>query len=164
MGANRVGEHAATLEETVKETRARRESEKKRYMTQYGVDIKDLMNYSVIIDTTAATPEQVAECLISSFEAWQADRDFKMAYISPERLYYPDDAADGERVADLSERLDRGESIPTVEAIEVDGEFYLSSGLESAIAYSLNMVGFIPVKLVRGSIDGKKYIKMKNSL
>ena len=30
MNANRVGEHAATLEETVRQTRARRESEKKR--------------------------------------------------------------------------------------------------------------------------------------
>ena len=164
MGANRVGEHAATLEETVRETKARRESEKKRYMTQYGVDIKDLMNYSVIIDTTAATPEQVAECLISSFEEWQADRDFKMAYISPERLYYPDDAPDEAAVASLSERLERGESIPAVQAFEADGEFYLSSGLESAIAYSLNMAGFIPVKLVRGDIGGKKFIKMKNSL
>lgn len=164
MGANRVGEHAATLEDTVKETKARRESEKKRYMTQYGVDIKDLMNYSVIIDTTAATPDAVAECLIKSFEIWKSDRDFKMAYIAPERLYYPDDAADGEAVARLSQALDAGESIPEVEIFEVDGEFYLSSGLESAIAYSLNMAGFIPAKLVRGDIGGTKYIKMKNSL
>jgi len=164
MSANRVGEHATTLEETVKETKARRESEKKRYMEQYGVDIKDLMNYSVIIDTTAATPEAVAECLIKSFEAWQADRDFKMAYIAPERLYYPDDAADPEAVASLSARLDVCESIPAVEVAERDGEFYLVSGLESAVAYSLNMEAFIPTRLVRADIDGKKYIKMKNSL
>ena len=164
MGANRVGEHAATLEETVKETKARRESEKKRYMTQYGVDIKDLLNYSVIIDTTAATPEEVAERLISSFEDWKENADFRMAYISPERLYYPDDAADAAEAARLSSLLDEGERIPEVEVFEVDGEFYLSSGLESAIAYSLNMNAFIPARLVRGSLEGKKYIKMKNSL
>lgn len=164
MGANRAGEHAATLEDTVKETKARRESEKKRYMTQYGVDIKDLMNYSLIIDTSAATPSEVAECLITSFKAWQADRDFKMAYIAPERLYYPDDAADTEKAASLAAALDGGESIPTVEVFESDGEFYLSSGLESAIAYSLNMEAFIPARLVKGDVGEKKYIKMKNSL
>ena len=164
MGANRVGEHAATLEDTVKETKARRESEKKRYMTQYGVDIKDLMNYSVIIDTTAATPEAVAECLISSFLKWQTDKDFKTAYIAPERLYYPDDAPDFDMASSLAARLDAGESIPEVEVMECDGEFYLVSGLESAIAYSLNMESFIPAKLVRGTVGEEKYTKMKNSL
>ena len=44
MSANRQGEHAASLEETINDTRARRESEKKRYLEQYGVDIKDLTN------------------------------------------------------------------------------------------------------------------------
>ena len=164
MSANRVGEHAATLEDTVRETKERRESEKKRYMTQYGVDIKDLMNYSVIIDTTAATPEEVAQCLISSFDTWKEDKSFKRAYVAPERLYYPDDAADEAAVASLSVKLDAGESIPEVEIAEADGEFYLVSGLESAVAYSLNMNGFIPARLVRADIGGKKYIKMKNSL
>ena len=164
MGANRVGEHAATLEDTVKQTRERRESEKKRYMTQYGVDIKDLANYSVIIDTTTATPAEVAERLISAFESWQADRAFNMTYVSPERLYFPDDAADAVEVSRLSELLEAGESIPTVEIFERDGEFYLHSGLESAVAYSLNMQTFIPAKLVKACATDVKYVKMKNSL
>ena len=79
MNANRVGEHRATLEDTVRETKARRESEKKRYLEQYGVNIKDLTNYSLIVDTTYATPDEVAECIISSFEKWQADKSFKCA-------------------------------------------------------------------------------------
>ena len=51
MRANRQGEHETTLEATVAQTKARRESEKKRYMEQYGVDIKDLTNYSLVVDT-----------------------------------------------------------------------------------------------------------------
>ena len=86
MGANRAGEHAATLEETIKETKARRESEKKRYKTQYGVDIKDLINYSLIVDTTAATPDEVAECILSAFEEWKRDSEYKAAYISTDRI------------------------------------------------------------------------------
>jgi len=164
MSANRVGEHSATLEETIKETKARRESEKKRYMTQYGVDIKDLTNYSLILDTSHATPEEVAERLILSFEEWKRDKTMKAAYVTPERIYYPDDAADDELVNELSVCLERGEKIPDVSLIEKDGEFYLDEGLESALAYSFNMNTFIPARLVEGDIAGKKYTKMKNSL
>ena len=164
MNANRTGEHAATLEETVRETKARRESEKKRYREQYGVDIKDLMNYSLIIDTSDATPEEVAERLIKSFEDWKKDKSKKALYITPSRLYYPDDAADSERVARFASLLDMGESIPEVTVIEEDGEFYLESGLEEALAYSFNMETFIPARLVSGTASGKKYTRMKNSL
>ena len=146
------------------QTKARRESEKKRYLTQYGVDIKDLSNYSLIIDTSHATPEEVASRLIDSFEEWKLDKSRKAAYICPERLYYPDDSADSEAVAELSSRLEAGEAVPEVAVIEQDGEFYLESGLESALAYSFNMNTFIPVRLVKGDISGKKYVKMKNSL
>ncbi len=164
MNANRKGEHAATLEETVAETRARRESEKKRYLSCYNVDIKDLGNYDLIIDTTVATPDEVADCLISGYEAWCADKNYKAVFVSPERLNYPDDEADGELISSLSDKLDRGESIPPVEVFEKDGEFYLSLGLESALAYSFSMSRYIPAVLVTGDICGKKYIKMKNTL
>ena len=163
MNANRKGEHNATLEETVAATKARRESEKKRYREQYGVDIKDLTNYSLVVDTTNATPDEVAECVISAFNAWQNDKAFSAAYISPERLNYPDDEADQAVVSDLAEKLDAGEKIPEVCVCERDGEFYLVSGLESALAYSFNMQTFVPAKLIAEEPCGE-YIKMKNSL
>jgi cytidylate kinase len=164
MSANREGEHASTLEETVKETRARRESEKKRYMTQYGVNIKDLMNYSVIIDTSHATPEEVASRLMASFEEWKLDREKKAAYITPERLYYPDDGADEGEISRLASLLDEGKEIPEVTVYEKDGEFYLASGLESALAYAFNMSTFIPARLIEGEPSCAEYTKMKNSL
>ena len=164
MNANRKGEHASTLEETIKETGARRASEKKRYLTQYGVDIKDLSNYALIVDTTVATPIEVAECIISAFEKWKNDRDYKAVFISGERLNYPDESADAEKIGVLSGKLEAGEEIPEVCVFERDGEFYLSEGLESALAYSFNMNTFIPAKLVDGDPSGKEYTKMKNSL
>ena len=164
MGANRQGEHKSSLEDTIKDTKARRESEKKRYFEQYGVHIKDLTNYSLIVDTTYATPDEVASCILNAFEAWQKDKSFTAAYISPERLNYPDDEADAEKLASLSASLELGEEIPEVEVFELDGEFYLESGYESALAYSLAMNTYIPAKLVRGDATGKKFVKMKNSL
>jgi len=163
MNANRKGEHAATLEETVSQTRARRESEKKRYMTQYGVDIKDLGNYALIVDTTEATPDEVADCIIDAFEAWQADKSYRRAFISPGRLNFPDDAPDEELISIRTAKIDAGEPIPEVKVYECDGEFYLVDGLESALAYSFNMSTFIPATLVSEKPEGK-YVKMKNSL
>ena len=163
MCANRAGEHAATLDETIAQTRARRASEKKRYMEQYGVDIKDMSNYSLIVDTTVATPDQIADIIVSAFEIWQNNKDYKQVFISPERLNYPDTPTDAERISELSCSLDCGENIGVVEVFERDGEFYLSSGLEEALAYSFNMNTFIPAVLVSGEPSGE-YVKMKNSL
>ena len=164
MGANRQGEHASTLEATIADTKARRESEKKRYKTQYGVDIKDLTNYTLIVDTTVANPEAVAECIISSLDEWRADPDFKALYISGERLNFPDDEPDGERVAFYTTKLDEGEDIPVVRIFEEDGEFYVDGEPEAALAYSFSDSPFFRATLVNGSSDGKKYVKMKNSL
>jgi cytidylate kinase len=164
MNANRQGEHASTLEQTLKPTRARRLSEQKRNMEQDGVDIKDLMNYSLIVDTTEATPENVAEVIISSFKKWQEDKSFSLCCICPERLNYPDDAPDSERVAKLAEALDEGKDIPEITVFECDGEFYIDEGAESALAYAFNMCTHIPARLVRGSTEGHKYVKMKNSI
>ena len=166
MGANRQGEHSATLEETVAETKRRRESEKKRYMEQYGVDIKDLSNYSLILDTTYATPAEVAEALIYAFGEWQADKTYREVLISPERLNYADDCADVWAVQAFAEKLDAGEDVPPVTVFERDGEFFVRDGVETVLAYAINMERFIPASLVSAPVndDGVKYVRMKNSL
>ena len=162
--AQRTCEHASTLEETIVCTKERRASEKKRYSEQYGVDITNLSNYSLVVDTTYATPEEVAGVILSSFERWQRDKSLSFCYISPERLNYIDDEHDGELMADLSSRLERGEDIPEVTVFEEDGEFYVEDGLESSLAYAFNLFTYIPAKLVEGSVGERKYVKMKNSL
>lgn len=157
MNANREGEHAATLEQTVAQTRARRESEKKRYLEQYGVDIKDLTNYDLVVDTTVATPDEVADCICEAFAAWQADKSYKMAYISTERINFPSDAPDEEKMANVT-----AEDLPTL--CERDGEFYLIDGIESAIVATFEMKPFIAAKLVSADIPDGEFVKMKNSL
>jgi cytidylate kinase len=164
MRANRAGEHAASLEQTIADTRARRESEKKRYFDQYGVHIKDLTNYSLIVDTTYATPDEVAECIISSFAKWREDKEYKRAFISPERMNYPDEQYDEEKMREYSVKLELGENIPVPEVVECDGEFYLVSGLDCAMAYAFSMSGFIPAALINGDKLSCNYVKMKNSL
>lgn len=164
MNANRIGEHSATLEQTVNDTLARRNSEKKRYMEQYGVDIKDLSNYSLIVDTSVATPEEIASLIIDEFEKWKSDRQRCMLYLSPERINYPDKAPNDSLLQKNLDALENGEAPEKITVCEEDCEFYLLSSLESALAYSLSMYNFIPCMLVSESVDKSKYVKMKNSL
>ena len=164
MGANRTGEHVATLEETVACTKGRRESEKKRYFTQYGVDITDFSNYDLVVDTTYATPEEVAGVILSCLEKWKADPTLHFCYLSPERINYIDDEHDGEKMAECSSALERGEDIPSVKVFECDGEFYIADGQESALAYAFNLYTYLPATIVKGEIGDNKYVKMKNSL
>ena len=163
MNANRKGEHSATLEETVEATRARRESEKKRYNEQYGVNIKDLSNYSLIVDTTVATPDDVAECIVSSFEKWQQDKSYKRVFVSPERLHFPERELDGDMLSPFNSKVEQGEEIHEISVCERDGEFYLVDGFEAAMAYVFNFATCIPATLVDAEPSGE-YVRMRNSL
>jgi cytidylate kinase len=163
MNAGRTGESTASLEVQVSETKRRRESEKKRYSEKYGVDIQDLSNYDLVVDTTYATPEVIADCIVNCFEKWRLDKSFSGVYISPERLNYPEREIDAELVGSLATKLELGEEIPTPEIAEENGEFYLVSGFESAMAYSMSFSDFVIGKLVSEKLDCE-YVKMRNSL
>ena len=163
MYANRCGEHNSTLEETIDCTRQRRESEKKRYTEQYGVDIKDLSNYSLIVDTTVASPEQIASRIADSFTLWQRDKSYKRVFLSPERLHFPERELDGDMLSPLSSRLEAGEELGGITVCERDGEFYLIDGFEAAMAYVFAFSTFIPATLVNTEPEGE-YVRMRNSL
>lgn len=165
MKDHRVGEHAATLEETIAETARRRASEKKRYFTLYGVDIKALSNYDFVIDTTHATPECIAEQILSAYEKARAGEPFAPVLLSPERLYYEDTPPDEARVAALSDRMASGEEL-SLDVWERDGDFYLVGGAEAVLASVLDLIELMPARLVPPPPDAskKQYIRMKNSL
>lgn len=163
MCAGRKGDCADRLDEMIEQVRARRESERKRYHEKYGVNIKDLTNYDLIVDTTYATPEQVAAAVADGFEIWRRNPDYRAALICPARLSYPDDPADGDEVQRRADILDTGGNIPPVSVQELDGEFYVVSEPESALAYSLSDMTFVPCTLLPGTPSGS-FVKMKNSL
>ena len=163
MRANRACEHCATLEETIANTKARRASEKKRYLEQYGVNIKDLSNYSLIVDTTVATPEEIAECILTAFKKWQADKSYRRMFVSPERIHFPERELDGDALSPFTASVEQGGEAEGITLCESDGEFYLVDGFEQAMAHVFNFSTFIPATLVDGEPSGE-YVRMKNSL
>lgn len=59
-----------TLEETIKAIQEREAAERSRYITQYGVDILDMQNYDLVIDTSFLTSEQVAKLIQNGYNNW----------------------------------------------------------------------------------------------
>lgn len=164
MNDHRAGEHEESLEKTAARTKERRASEKKRYFEKYGVHIMDLSNYDLVVDTTYATPDEVAHAILNAYDEWREGRPFEPVLICPQRLHYPDEGCDGELVMDLSEMLLRGEPVPPVVLSECDGEFYVRAGAASALARALNTDTFVPGTLVPYEEDGTVYVKMENSI
>ena len=67
-GNNRVAEAYANVLEAKEALIHRSEQEKSRYMDKYGVDIYDLSNYNMVIDTVDKTPEEIADIIQKGFE------------------------------------------------------------------------------------------------
>lgn len=67
MNAGRSSEVYNSIEEAVTKIKERREAEQIRFKQCYGVDILDMSNYDCVIDTTALSPEEVAEEMINKY-------------------------------------------------------------------------------------------------
>jgi predicted cytidylate kinase len=73
-------------------TRRRTESERSRFGSLYGVDILKLRNYDMVIDTTSASPEEIAETVLQKLSAPQsaateAATRPNVLLVDPRRIY-----------------------------------------------------------------------------
>ena len=78
--AGRAQEKYASVEEAMVKIKEREASGKKRYKEKYGVDRMDLFNYSLVIDTTKATPDEICDCILSCADMWCIDNNFRACY------------------------------------------------------------------------------------
>ena len=164
LRANREGDHAATLAEMAEDIRARKASERRRYSEQYGVDCKDLSNYDLVVDSTYASPEAVAACILASFDEWLKDKTRRIAYICPRRFFYPDEGTDDGEATRLSELLDAGEDVGIACATEADGDIYLTDRAEVALAYAISDLPLVPTQLTVGKIPAGDFVRMTDTL
>ena len=66
--AGRSDERYSDEKEAAGKLLLRREREKKRYADFYGVDITDMNNYDLVVDTTDKSVEEVAEAIIDGYK------------------------------------------------------------------------------------------------
>jgi len=65
----RINESYASIEEASSDIMARKESENKRYLSLYGADCSDMSRFDLIIDTSLLSSEQVADAIITAYQA-----------------------------------------------------------------------------------------------
>ena len=81
---DRRSEGYDALEDALENIRARRQSELRRFKDLYGVDLADGANYDLVVDTSSATPEQIADVILSCVENWRGGRPFAKSWRPPE--------------------------------------------------------------------------------
>ena len=84
MDNKRVGEGYQTLEDTLDSIKARRQSEILRYKKQYGLDLEQLSNYDIVLDTGHTTIEENAQLLKKAY--CQTDKSMAHLWLSPQTL------------------------------------------------------------------------------
>ncbi|MBQ3235163.1 MAG: cytidylate kinase family protein [Clostridia bacterium] len=70
INAGRSDETYDDVDVAIREIKKRRESELLRYNSLYHVDIMDMSNYDLVVDTNGKTPAEVADYIIKNFEKW----------------------------------------------------------------------------------------------
>ena len=75
-----------TLEEATMDTQTRKENEQARYKKRYGVDLQDVNNYRLVIDTSYSSVEDIAEVIEKCLELEMEDKDYGKTWTSPKKL------------------------------------------------------------------------------
>ncbi len=68
--ANRQDETYDSVEEAFSRLLLRRQREQKRYHDFYNVDITDMSNYQLVVDTTGKTPIEVADEIVAGWKIY----------------------------------------------------------------------------------------------
>lgn len=102
VGAARVlqrtggrAEHYESVEQALAGTGERVESERRRFRQIYGVDIFRLANYDLVVDTTEAPPDAVAEAVLARFAGTVPLVGHPALLLAPGRVLGPDAGATG---------------------------------------------------------------------
>ena len=77
-----------TLQESIEKTESRKKEEIERYKEFYGLDLSNQNNYRLIIGTTLASIEDIAQTIIKCEERFREGKPFSKTWASPE-LFYP---------------------------------------------------------------------------
>ena len=120
--ASRSDEFHGSLAEALDNNLSRTRLEAVRYHTLYGIELRDYRNYDLVVDTSFASPQDVAATIEAGFRARETLNAFAHAWMCPRRL------AEMPRTA-----CESGVSAPTNRSSGVtlavrDGQFLLLSG------------------------------------
>ena len=128
---------------------ARKESENKRFLEEYGVDCSDLRNYDVIVDATLLTPDQVIGQLVAVIGRWKEGLDFNKYWTSPRSLFPTEhvEQVAGQAAGDLRAGIERDDSDPDhpIEVVSYQNFWFIWKGHRRASAALLAKRAVVPI-------------------
>lgn len=144
LGASRSDESYSHAEEAIALLQERRNSEIGRFQKYYGVDISDLRNYDLVIDTTHVGVERIVDAI---FGAETSDRK-PAALLSPVDLVPTRglDAAEAGRLASIGKSMAEGgfDHAAPIKVLYVDHTFFIAEGHLRAAAAVRNGLDLVP--------------------
>lgn len=154
---DRKNEQNNDIEHTIQNIIIRKASEVKRFRDQYNVEINDLQNYNIVVDSSFISPENIADFVLNKFESWKLHKEFNRVWLSPKNIY----PLQGIREHSVQYTKDIKESIAAIgytesepiQVIQKDGNYFIYNGHKrccSAIALGLDL---IPVVIINENHD-----------
>ena len=146
-----------SVEEAKKEREERRIGENTRYKERYGVDLKDENNYDLIIDTSYATPSDIADVILQCEKYYEEGKEFGKKWASPQ-TFLPlqnerDTLSEGMSMynfEEIVESINKKGYLPSqsIEVVKVDGLNYIIEGHHRnfAAAYAGNTL--VPFEVI----------------
>lgn len=157
----RKAETYGDVRDAVKALYTRQSLEKERYGQLYGVNYYDLNNYDLVIDSTNASPAEIADEIIRRFEQYKSGDHTKHMEISPYRIYpvQPAEKLDDIRVEKYSsESEDQSCFDDTLEVALKNGRWYAAKENEKLMAAQADKKSFICVKVGREKVESSNDI------
>lgn len=146
-----------SIEEAKKEREERRIGENARYIEIYGVDLNDENNYDLIIDTSYATPSDIADIIFQCEKYYEEGKKFGKKWASP-KTFLPlqrerDTLARGMSMCDfeeMTESINKNGYFPEscIEVVNVDGLNYIIEGHHRNFAAAYVGKTLIPYNII----------------
>jgi len=134
-------EQYSSLEEACDQLTQRRASEKLRFKLLYDIEIDDPRNYSVIVDTTFANPDEVAGKIIEAYNDWRSSTLTVKAWFNPKRLFPTKTIDDRENQAIIRRKYDA--DLPVI-IVKSDDNYFIYDGHRRVSAAIASDSLFIP--------------------
>lgn len=153
----RKNEENNDIEHTLQNIISRKASELKRFKEQYNVNIDDLKNYNIVVDSSVITPENLALFILSKFESWKLQKEFNRVWLSPKNIFPLQGIREhGSRYTTVIKESiasnGYNEAEP-IQVIQIDSNYFIFDGHKrccSTIALGFDLV---PVIIINENLD-----------
>ncbi len=148
----RTSENRSSIEDTYQNLKSRRESERRRFIQTYGVDIEDERNFDLVIDTTDASPKAVVNLIDRQAARYFSSAPIHKFWASPKSMFPTGpvpDLSDREGQELIHSIRDEGfdEQFPITLAGNENG-FFIFDGHRRASAALVEKRNFVPVNFL----------------